>query len=215
MKTAIALNGVWDKRSLGGGWEYAQAFEAGGAFRVEWACVEFHDLAAGATVLVNDVELGWASGSPFDRFEARDSIRVGHNQITVRIAREAAPAEICREARVVSYDRVSISSIHIDPEIVDVVANVWITIGVANHTDDDQSVLASIVIAQGESRERVEIVEEIPPSGCEIDAVVRIVDPTMWEPADSGEAPCFDCLVGLQVEGEIMDVAGGKFEVRP
>jgi hypothetical protein len=213
MRTTIALSGAWEPRRLGGGWEYAQAFETGAEFLLGGACVEFHDLAAGATVLVNGVELGSASGSPLDRVEARDAIHAGRNEVTVRIARETAPPEVCREARVVSYDRVSISGFTIDPEIVGSVANVWITIDVANHTDEDQPVLASIVVAQGENREKVEVAEVVPPSGGEIDAVVRIVDPGMWEPSESGERPSFDCLIGLQVEGEVMDVAGATFEV--
>lgn len=213
MKTTIALDGAWAPRRLVGGWEYAQAFETGGELPLGGACVEFHDLAAGATVLVNGVELGAASGTQLDRFEALDAIRARRNEVTVRIAGETAPPEVCREARVVSYDRVSISGFGIDPEIVDSVANVWITIDVANHTDEDQPVLASIVVAQGESREKVEIAEVVPSSGGQIDAVVRIVDPTLWEPSESGERPSFDCLIGLQVEGEVMDVTGAAFEV--
>jgi hypothetical protein len=109
--------------------------------------------------------------------------------------------------------RVSISGVDIDTEIVDRTANAWITVDVANHTLEDQLVLASVVVAQGENREQVEIAETIAPFGGPIEAVIRITDPTMWQADESGKLPLFDCLVGLEVEGEVEDVAAVKFDV--
>jgi len=213
MKTVISLQTTWQRRDSDGGWEHYQAFEAGGDFHTDGACLEFRELAPGATVLLNGIELGSASGYSPDRFDARGAIHPGRNEVVVRGAPDDPATPVCREARVISYDKVSISGIEIDPEVIDQIANVWITVAVANHTEEEQPVLASIVVAQGENREKVEIGERIPPSGGEIDAVIRIVDPAMWEPGESGEPQRFDCMVGLQIKGEIMDVAEEKFEV--
>ena len=213
MKTTIPLGQAWESRRLDGHWEYAQALDVDDDLPLGRTLVEFHGLAAGAVVLVNGVELGAVGGSQCDRFEAQDALRAGQNEIAVRVDRDLPAAEVCREARVVAYDKVSVSGLKIDPEIVDRIPNVWITVQVANHTDQDQPVLASIVIAQGESREKVEVGEVIGPSGGEIDAVIRVVDPAMWEPDESGEHPTFDCLIGLQIDGEVMDVVAARFGV--
>jgi len=109
--------------------------------------------------------------------------------------------------------KVSISSVGIDTEVVDATANAWITVHVANHTSQEQSVLASVVVAQGECREQVEIAENVTPFGGVIEAVIRITDPTMWQPDESGVLPLFDCLVGIEVMGEVMDVTAVKFDV--
>jgi hypothetical protein len=213
MKTSIPLGEAWESRRLGGCWEHAQSFEIAADLVLNGASVDLRDLPAGATVLVNGVELGAAGGSRYDRFQARHAIRPGRNEIAIRVDRELPADELCRRVRVVAYDKVSVSGLKIDPEIVDRIANVWITIQVANHTDRNQPVLASIVVAQGENREKVEIAEIIAPSGGEIDAVIRIVDPAMWERSESGGQPAFDCLIGLQIEGEVMDVAAARFRV--
>ncbi len=109
--------------------------------------------------------------------------------------------------------KVSISGVDIDTEVVDMTANAWITIDVANHTKEEQPVLASVVVAQGENREQVEIAENITPFGGVIEAVIRITDHTMWQPDESGKKPLFDCLVGLVIDDEVMDVKAVKFDV--
>jgi len=210
MKQTLSLSKIWQSRNFGTGWDYSQTFEIDQDSPLSDACVEFHDLAEGATVTINGIELPMQSDASFDAHEA---IRTGHNEITVRIAQETQPLQICREARVISHDKVSIASIDIDPETIDCIANIWIRIDVENHTDEEQDVLASIVVAQGENREKVEIVETIPTSGGEIEAVIRIMDPSMWQSSEDGTKSSFDCMVGLQVEDEIMDVADLTFEV--
>jgi hypothetical protein len=109
--------------------------------------------------------------------------------------------------------KVSISGVDIETEVVDMIANAWITIEVANHTKEEQPVMASVVVAQGEAREQVEIAEQITPFGGVIEAVIRITDHTMWQPDDSGERPQFDCLVGLEIADEVQDVKAIKFDV--
>lgn len=213
MKAAISLDTTWRKRDSDGSTEYYQAFEVGSDFRINAACLEFHELIDGATVLVNGVELGSGGAPSPQRFDVRGAIHPGLNEVVVRAAPDDASGRVCRDAKVVSYDKVSITDIEVDPEVIDQIANVWITVGVANHTDEEQPVLASIVVAQGDNREKVEIGERIPPAGGEIDAVIRIIDPAMWEPGEAGEAQPFECMVGLQVKGEIMDVAETKFTV--
>lgn len=108
---------------------------------------------------------------------------------------------------------VSISSVGIDTEVVDATANAWITIHVENHTSEEQTVLASVVVAQGECREQVEIAENVTPFGGVIEAVIRITDPDMWQPDESGTLPLFDCFVGVEVLGEVMDVTALKFDI--
>jgi len=109
--------------------------------------------------------------------------------------------------------KVSISGLDIETEVVDMIANAWITVEVANHTREEQPVLASVVVAQGENREQVEIAEHITPFGGVIEAVIRITDHTMWQPNEAGERPLFDCMVGLMVWDEVMDVKAVKFDV--
>lgn len=109
--------------------------------------------------------------------------------------------------------KVSISGVDIDTEVVDMTANAWITVEVANHTKEEQRVAATVVVAQGENREDVEIVEDITPFGGVIEAVIRIEDPTMWQPDDSGQRPQFDCMVGLEIGDEVMDAKTVKFDV--
>jgi hypothetical protein len=212
MKMTMPLGGPWESRPWAIGWEHTQAFDVAGDFALSRACLEFDGLAAGAEVELNGVDLGIAGSAGSDRFDVTDKVKAGRNELTVRSAGDSGE-DVCGDVKLVSNDKVSISSFGIDPEIVGSIANVWILVNVVNHTDQDQQVLASIVIAQQESREKVEIGEIIGVAGGEIDAVIRIVDPTMWQPSDSDEQPVFHCLIGLQVEDEVMDVAAGRFTV--
>lgn len=109
--------------------------------------------------------------------------------------------------------RVSISSVDIDTEVEGAAANAWITVHVANNTKEEQPVMASVVVAQGENREEVEIAEQVSPFGGLIEAVIRITEPEMFLPDENGELPKFDCLVGLEIGDEVMDVAAVKFDV--
>lgn len=109
--------------------------------------------------------------------------------------------------------KVSISGVRIDTEVVDMIANAWITIEVENHTREEQPVLASVVVSQGEAREQVEMADNITPFGGVIEVVIRITDHTMWQPDEEGNRPLFDCLVGLEIADEVMDVSAVKFDV--
>ena len=123
-------------------------------------------------------------------------------------------AGIWRDARLASYDCLSIADVHIEPEIVGSHADAWIAIEVENHTGEDAQAVASIVVALGEGREKMELVETISPVGGVIEAVVRIEEPELWWPNGSGEQPLYTCMVGLQHEGEVQDVAETRFGVR-
>ncbi|MCX8052420.1 MAG: hypothetical protein N3B12_01315 [Armatimonadetes bacterium] len=127
---------------------------------------------------------------------------------------EFAGAGIWRPVRLASYDRLSIADIHVEPEIVAGCANAWITVDVENHTPEEADVMASIVVALGESREKIEIVEAIPPEGGVIEAVVRIEEPALWWPNGFGEQPLYTVMVGLQHDDEVQDVAETRFGVR-
>lgn len=211
MKKALLLEGPWETRSAGGRKEYTQALDIDADFPLDCVYLELGSLEAGAVVLLNGIEVGRADEVRLNRFRVSESIHAGRNELVVR--REQAGSEPRGEARLISYDRVSVAGVRIEPEVVDNVANVWISIDVANHTCEDQRIIASIVIAQAEGREQVEIAETVCPFGGEIDAVVRITDPSMWQPTDSGEQQFFDCLIGLQSSGEVMDVAAVRFDV--
>jgi len=123
-------------------------------------------------------------------------------------------AGIWREARLASYGAVSIADLHIEPEMVGGYAEAWITIEVANHTGEDQQVLASVVVALGESREKIDVTEWVSPFGGIIEAVVRIEEPELWWPNGFGEQILYTCMVGVQVEGEVQDASECKFGVR-
>lgn len=123
-------------------------------------------------------------------------------------------AGIWREARLVSYDSIAISDVHVETEIVGGYANAWITVELENFTGDDQEVLASVVVAIGEAREQLEMAELVSQFGGVLEAVVRIEEPELWWPNGFGEQPLYTCMVGVQFEGEVQDVADCRFGVR-
>jgi beta-mannosidase len=123
-------------------------------------------------------------------------------------------AGIWRGARLVSCDSVSIADLHVEPEIVGGYADAWITIELENHTGEDQQVMASVVLARGEAREKLEISDWVSPFGGVLEVVVRIEEPELWWPNGFGEQPLYTCMVGVELEGEVQDVAERKFGVR-
>ena len=123
-------------------------------------------------------------------------------------------AGIWRDACLVSYDRVSIASIHVEPEIVGSYTNAWVTIEVDNYTTEDQDVAASIVVSLGEMSENIEVIDTVTPFGGVIEAVIRIEEPELWWPNGMGEPTLYTCMVGLQVGDEVQDAAEEKFGVR-
>ena len=123
-------------------------------------------------------------------------------------------AGIWREARLVSYGDVSIADVRIDPEVRDGYADAWITIELDNHADEDVQVMASVVVALGGDRETVEATETVPPAGGTVEAVIRIEQPELWWPNGFGEPTLYTCMVGIESEGEVEDVAQRKFGVR-
>ena len=123
-------------------------------------------------------------------------------------------AGIWRDARLVSYDLVSISDVYVDTELEGNIANAWITISVDNNSGKSQMVMGSVVVSLGETQEKIEIAEEVSPFGGLIEAVIRIHEPQLWWPNGFGEPTLYTCMVGLEVEGEIQDVAERKFGVR-
>lgn len=111
-------------------------------------------------------------------------------------------------------DKVSLSDIHIEPEIHGAWANAWIWVEVDNHTLEEQQVAATIIIKLGEDQEKIEVVELIDPQGGVIEAVIRIEEPERWWPSGLGGQTLYTCLVGLSVEGDVQDVAQRRFGVR-
>lgn len=207
MKRALSWNDRWEKRSTRGEQEYVRIIEIDADFDIQHVYIELEPLPEASIVLINDTQIGHAEPGALIRLKVTDSMHVGRNELVVRS--DAEPGG----GRLISYDKVSISGISIDPEVADNIANVWITIDVANHTRDDQPVLASVVVSQGQAREKIEISDVVTPFGGEIEAIIRITDPTMWETDESGEPQYFDCLIGLQIQDEIMDVAAVRFDV--
>ncbi len=113
-----------------------------------------------------------------------------------------------------SRDKVSIADIYIEPEIEGGYANAWINVEVENHTHEDKEVVAAIIVKLGEALEKIEVIEQIPPEGGVMQAVIRIEEPELWWPHSYGEQTLYTCLVGLQVEGEVQDIGEQRFGLR-
>lgn len=123
-------------------------------------------------------------------------------------------AGIWRSARIVSYDTLSIKDIHIQTEVAPHGSEAWISIEIENHVNEDIDVLASLVVARGESREQMDIHEIVPAVGGTIEAVVRIEDPEFWWPNGMGDQPIYVAMVGLESEGRVLDVRDQHFALR-
>lgn len=212
MKLMLPLNDSWQMSKSDDAYEYTRDFEINEDFCDGRIYLEFDSMSPDVSVLLNGVETASAADVPLRKLKVQDWVHSGDNEIEIRSEHELPP-EAFNRARLVSYDKVSISDVDIEPEITGNTANVWITITLANHTAEDQDILASAVVAQGESREKIEVVESISPFGGEVEAVIRIVDSEMWQPNEAGDPAFFECLIGLQIEGEVMDVALVRFTV--
>ncbi len=208
MKKVQLLEDTWEKKSSRGAQEFARNIDVDEDFFAGHIYLELEDLPAGSVIVLNGDELATTLPGKSNRVSAGDAIRLGRNELIIRASSEP-PAG----GKLISYDKVSISGIRIDPEVIDNVANVWIAIDVTNFSDEQQPVLASVVVSQDDVREKVEIYEDIPQSGDEIEAVIRITDPAMWTRTETGEPQYFDCLIGLQIAGEVMDVAAVRFDI--
>lgn len=208
MKKVQLLEDLWEEKSSRGVREFVSAIDIDEDFCAGYIYLELDGLSTGSDIMLNRRQLGVVEPSKNNRISVGDAVQVGRNELVIRAASEP-PAG----GKLISYDKVSISGIRIDPEVVDNVANVWITITVTNYTNEQQPVLASVVVSQADVREKVEIFEDIPPSGEDIEAVIRITDQSMWARTKSGEVQYFDCLIGLQIAGEVMDVAAVRFDI--
>ncbi|MGI6295031.1 MAG: hypothetical protein ACOX3G_03005 [Armatimonadota bacterium] len=208
MKKVQLLEDQWEKKSGRSAQEYMRIIDVDEDFFAGRVFVELDGLSAGSVIILNGQELGTTLPGKSSRISADGALRIGRNELVVRTSSEP-PAD----GKLISYDKVSISGIRIDPEVVDNVANVWITVDVTNYSNEEQPVMASVIVSQEDVREKVEIYEDIPASGEEIEAVIRITDPSMWAKTDTGEPQYFDCLIGLQIAGEVMDVAAVRFDI--
>lgn len=212
MRQTLLLHDLWQTSKSADHCAYERSFELSEDFCDGRIFLEFPNMESEVSVSLNGAEVAGGE-SALRRLKVGDWVHAGPNKIELSSASELSEVAFER-GRIVSYDKVSISDIDVDPEIIDDnVANVWMTIKVDNHTVEDQDVLASIVMGQGDCKEKVEIAGCISPFGGEVEAVIRITDPEMWAPDESGETPMFDCLIGLAVKGEVMDVAAVRFNV--
>ncbi|MEN6356772.1 MAG: sugar-binding domain-containing protein [Armatimonadota bacterium] len=193
-------------------WLYRRKFIADEDFLQRQTYLEFDGLSAPAAVTLNGHEVGQAQGGLIPRkLDVTDAIKVGNN--TIEILFEPGTG-ICRDIRLVSCDLVSIDNIHIETEIEGCRANAWIYIEVANHTQEDVHVAASVVVSKGENRENIEVDDYISPFGGVIEAVIRIEEPEPWWPNGMGEASLYNCMVGIACDGEVQDVTQTTFGVR-
>ena len=122
MKKALSLKNSWEKRSARGEQEYTQAIDIDTDFSLECVYLELGSMKPCSIVLLNGIEVGRADEVRLNRFRVSNSIRAGRNELVVH-AGDSAPLG---EARIISYDRLSVAGISIEPEVVDNVANVWI-----------------------------------------------------------------------------------------
>ncbi|MFQ3549284.1 MAG: glycoside hydrolase family 2 TIM barrel-domain containing protein [Armatimonadota bacterium] len=121
---------------------------------------------------------------------------------------------IKRALEIVSYDRVSIKDINIETEIESGYSLAWISVEVDNHTDENITVVATIVVSIDDAREQVELVEHISPDGGLIEAVIRIEQHDLWWPNGFGSQTLYNCMIGLKEENKVRDVAECKFGIR-
>lgn len=208
-------------------WWYKRTFEVEEDFLQLRTFIEFDGLCSPATAYLNGREIGASTGvfTPCS-FDVTEIIREGRNTVALKFrpssetARERGwqrrftGAGLWQEARLVSYDSIAITDVHVETEIIGNYANAWVTIELGNYTGDDQQVLASVVIAREEAREHIEVSDWVSPFGGVLEAVIRIEEPELWWPNGSGEQPLYTCMVGVQFEGEVQDVAERKFGIR-
>lgn len=220
-------------------WHYWRTFSLPDGFVKRRSILEFDGLDTEATVILNGEVVG-TSHNMFipHQFDVTGKLNVDEeNTIEVKFAPPATlssdetevrkwkrsldgekpsltGAGIWRSARVVSYDKVSIHDIHIQPSIEIHGAEAWLAIEVDNHTDEDIDTLISIVVAREESHEKMEIKQAIPPGGCTVESVVRILEPELWWPNGAGDQPIYVVMVGLQAEGEVQDAREERFGLR-
>lgn len=216
-------------------WWYKQTFEVDEDFKQNRIYLEFDGLDTCATIFLNGREIGKTQNMFIPhRFDVSDSINIGRNTVAVKFnppgssndirkmqssfglgeTPQLIGAGIWRDARLVSYDTVSIADVRVDAEIEGSYANAWITVEMENYTNEDQEVLASVVLSLGDLREKIEVVDTVTPFGGIMEAVIRIEEPELWWPNGFGEPTLYNCMVGIQVEGEVQDVSERKFGVR-
>ena len=207
-------------------WSYERVFEVAEGFRQKRTFLVFDSLMGSAAVCLNGEEIGRVEGEGLNcRFDVTDRLVVGANTVAVSFdPRTRPPADqpgcppafvgISRDVCVVSFDRVAVADIRVDPEIEGGWANAWISVEIENFAGEDQDVVASIVVARGEAREKIEVVDVVSPFGGVFEAVIRIEEPELWWPNGFGEQAAYRCLVGLQVDGEVQDAAEQYFGVR-
>lgn len=123
-------------------------------------------------------------------------------------------AGIWRDVRLVSYDRLAISDVYVEPEVEGSHASVWITVELENHTDETLDAELHIVISLGDEIERIELLETLPPGPGIVEAVARIDEPQLWWPNGFGEQPIYKCMLGVRHQGEVQDVRETKFGIR-
>ncbi len=218
-------------------WWYRKTFDVDEDFVQNSIMLEFDGLDTNATVFFNGERIGKTDNMFVPHcFDVSEFVHAGRNTVAVRFdpvdkaARDSVRkmrcsfgsdhtpallgAGIWRDARVVSVSEVSIADVRIDAEMEGGCANAWVSIEVDNNTQEDQQVMASVVIALGEDRETIEVTETIAPTGGLLEAVIRIEQPQLWWPNGFGEQSLYTCMVGLDACGEIHDVAERKFGVR-
>lgn len=209
-------------------WCYLRSFSLPDGFVARRTYLEFDGLDDNAAVLLNGEVVGTSHNMLLpQKFDVTEKIKpAGENSIEVDFgpverapivdgkSRRGAGFGMWRSARIVSYDKVSIRDLYIQPSIELHGVEAWIYIDVENHVGEEFDALVSVVVARGESREKMEIRETIPAEGGRIEAVVRILDPELWWPNGMGEQPLYVAMVGLQVEGEVQDVREELFGLR-
>ncbi|MCE5322008.1 hypothetical protein LLG46_01695 [bacterium] len=193
-------------------WLYKRRFAVDEDFLQRQTYLELDGVSATAAITLNGREIGQAEGGLIQRkLDVTDAVKAGDNSIEILFEPGTV---LCRDVRLISCDLVSMENIHIDTDLEGSWANAWIYIEVANHTQDDVRVVASIVVSKGENREKIEIDDYISPFGGVIEAVIRIEEPEFWWPNGVGEASLYNCMVGITCEEEVQDVTQASFGVR-
>jgi beta-mannosidase len=208
-------------------WCYRRTFELPDGFERTRSYMELDGLGASARVMLNGKAIEkTADALVSNRFDVTGKLRAeGENMVEVRFAppdRTSSQemrhghndAGIRRGAEVVSCDKLSIRNVRIQNDVELHAAEAWISVEIENHIGEETDAFVTVVVARGESREKMDIRESIPADGGVVEAVVRILEPELWWPNGMGEQPIYVALVGLQADGEIQDVREERFGLR-
>lgn len=146
-------------------------------------------------------------------------IRIGARKMQASFGWDWLPrligAGIWLDARVASYDQLSIRDIYVVPQIMESgEAKVRVQIDVQSHVPHSVNAQLSLSIELNENKEKLEISRIIPTSGELIEAEIVLSDPKLWWPNGLGEHPLYTASVEILADGRMLDEKRQRFGIR-